>query len=55
MVKKKRREDLFKQAQFVKKSSSLTEYRGKTNENKQEGKINPNLSLTDITNVKPNL
>ena len=53
-VKKKRRDDLFAQAQFS-KNAGLSAYRAKKSKNSKTDGDSHDISLTDITNLKPDL
>ena len=50
-VKRKRREDLFSQAQFA-KDPGLSEYGSKSSKKKKKTSQDHDVSLTDITNMK---
>ena len=53
-VKKKRRDDLFAQAQFS-ENAGLSAYRAKKGKNSKTDGESHDISLTDITNLKPEL
>ena len=55
-MKRKKRSDLFNQKQYQKDDLGVTEYRGKSKKSRKSSDVAlKDLSLTEITNMKPNM